>query len=563
MESYRERVRADEEVYNEFETAAREEKRRGAPRKGVFTVPFYLQVWALMKRQFLLKWQDRFSLVVAWITSITIAILLGTVYLNLPKTSAGAFTRGGVLFISLLFNAFQAFSELASTMLGRPIVNKHDAYAFTRPSALWIANILVDVVFATAQITVFSIIVYFMADLVRDPGAFFTFVLYVCTIYMLSLAPANWDSLIVCGYLAMTLFFRTVGCVCPDFDVALRLAGIIITLFVLTSGYLIPYPAQGKWVSWIFYINGLGLGFSGLMMNEFKRVDLTCVDSSLVPSGSGYDDINYQTCTITGSTSGSKEIIGSNYIKESFNYDPKDLWRNFGIILALIVGFLCSNALLGEYFRYGMGGKTVTFYAKEDSELKKLNAALAEKKEARRKNKDAGSGGDSNLKINSKSILTWENLVYEVPSPSGHSMLRLLNEIFGYVRPGELTALMGASGAGKTTLMDTLANRKNIGVITGDVLVDGKPKGTAFQRGTSYAEQLDIHEPTQVSTRPAGRPNATFYNSRSANPIFRLSVKRSVSPPISDSRTKSLTPRKTPMSRRLLLSWKWRTLPMQ
>lgn len=83
-----------------------------------------------------------------------------------------------------------------------------------------------------------------------------------------------------------------------------------------------------------------------------------------------------------------------------------------------------------------------------------------------------------------------------MPTPSGE--LRLLNNIYGYVKPGELTALMGASGAGKTTLLDVLASRKNIGIITGDVLVDGIPKGTAFQRSTSYAEQLDTHEGTQT-----------------------------------------------------------------
>ncbi len=38
--------------------------------------------------------------------------------------------------------------------------------------------------------------------------------------------------------------------------------------------------------------------------------------------------------------------------------------------------------------------------------------------------------------------------------------LRLLNDCSGVFRPGILTALVGSSGAGKTTLMDVLAGRK-------------------------------------------------------------------------------------------------------
>lgn len=53
---------------------------------------------------------------------------------------------------------------------------------------------------------------------------------------------------------------------------------------------------------------------------------------------------------------------------------------------------------------------------------------------------------------------------------------------------------MGASGAGKTTLLDVLADRKNIGVIGGEKLIDGVKPGMDFQRGTAYAEQLDVHE---------------------------------------------------------------------
>lgn len=474
MTEYYARMAEEKHVYDEFEAAVRESKRH-APKKSVYSIPFYLQMWALAKRQFLLKWQDKFGLTVSWVTSIVIAIITGTVWLNLPTTSDGAFTRGGVLFISLLFNAFQAFSELASTMLGRPIINKHRAFTFHRPSALWIAQIGVDLLFSSAQILVFSIIVYFMTGLVRDAGAFFIFVLMIIT-----------------GYLAMTLFFRTVGCLCPDFDVAIRLAATIITLFVLTSGYLIQWQSEQVWLRWIFYINALGLSFSALMMNEFGRLNLRCAGTSLIPYGPSYNDINSQVCTLPGSQAGSNLVSGTEYIRLAFSYVKSDLWRNWGITVVLIVAFLLANAFLGEYVKWGAGGRTVTFFVKENQELKTLNEKLREKRDKRNR-KEEDTDASTDLNITSKAVLTWEDLCYDVPVPSGQ--LRLLNNIYGYVKPGQLTALMGASGAGKTTLLDVLAARKNIGVITGDKLVDGKPPGIAFQRGTAYAEQLDVHEP--------------------------------------------------------------------
>lgn len=472
MSSYKEQMEKEKHIYDDFQTAVKESKRH-APKRSVYSIPFYLQVWALMKRQFLLKWQDKFALFMSYATSITCAIILGTVWLKLPLTSSGAFTRGGLLFISLLFNAFQAFGELASTMIGRPIVNKHRAYTFHRPSALWIAQIVVDLAFATVQITIFSIMVYFMCGLALDPGAFFIYVL-----------------MILSGYLAMTLFFRTVGCLCPDFDVAIRLAALIITAFVVTSGYLIQWHSEQVWLRWVFYINAMGLGFSALMMNEFERIKFTCGEGSLIPYGPGYSDINHQVCTLPGSTPGSDIVSGSKYIETAFSYDPKDLWRNWGIMVVLIAAFLLANSFLGEYVKWGAGGRTITFFRKEDSETKKLNDELRQKRNARNR-KDESEGGRE-LNIASKAVLTWEAVNYDVPVPSGQ--LRLLRNVYGYVKPGELTALMGASGAGKTTLLDVLAARKNIGVITGDILIDGKTPGIAFQRGTSYAEQLDVHE---------------------------------------------------------------------
>lgn len=229
-------------------------------------------------------------------------------------------------------------------------------------------------------------------------------------------------------------------------------------------------------------------------MNEFERINLTCDGASLIPSGPGYTDLTHQVCTLPGSKPGSSFVRGTDYIIKGFSYNPKDIWRNWGIIVALTVFFLITNSTLGEALQYGAGGRTITWFAKENKERRELNEKLMQRKRRRQLRQDEGDS--SELKITSKATLTWENLNYDVPTPSGK--LRLLNDVFGYVKPGQLTALMGASGAGKTTLLDVLASRKNVGVVSGDILIDGTNPGKAFQRGTAYAEQLDVHESTQT-----------------------------------------------------------------
>lgn len=74
--------------------------------------------------------------------------------------------------------------------------------------------------------------------------------------------------------------------------------------------------------------------------------------------------------------------------------------------------------------------------------------------------------------------------------------LQLLSNVSGVFSPGVLTALVGASGAGKTTLMDVLAGRKTGGCIEGDIRISGHPKEQrTFARVSGYVEQNDIHSP--------------------------------------------------------------------
>ncbi|KAL6980153.1 ABC transporter G member 32 [Sarracenia purpurea var. burkii] len=99
--------------------------------------------------------------------------------------------------------------------------------------------------------------------------------------------------------------------------------------------------------------------------------------------------------------------------------------------------------------------------------------------------------------------MSFRNLSYYVDVPVEmkkqgivEDRLQLLVNVTGAFRPGVLTALVGVSGAGKTTLMDVLAGRKTGGIIEGSIYISGYPKKQeTFARVAGYCEQNDIHSP--------------------------------------------------------------------
>ncbi|EGC30069.1 ABC transporter AbcG5 [Dictyostelium purpureum] len=123
------------------------------------------------------------------------------------------------------------------------------------------------------------------------------------------------------------------------------------------------------------------------------------------------------------------------------------------------------------------------------------------------KHKRVKKGGLKDIGAEVGSYLQFRDLCYSVdykeddpdnPKKKKSTKLQLLRNIDGYVKPGQMLALMGPSGAGKSTLLDVLAQRKTGGYITGEILINGQPPSIYTNRIRAYVEQMDVLPPTQT-----------------------------------------------------------------
>ncbi|THX93928.1 ABC drug exporter AtrF [Aureobasidium pullulans] len=474
-------------------TEARHEAQTKATKKKNFEVSFPKQVMACTQRQFLVMVGDKQATVGKWGGIGFQALIVGSLFYNQPKTVLGAFPRGGVMFFSLLFNALLALAELTAVFQSRPILLKHKSYQFYRPSAFAIAQTVVDIPLVFVQVFIFDIVVYFMSGLQRTASQFFISLMFLWIVTM-----------------TMYALFRAVGSLVASLDVATRITGPVIQILVVYTGYLIPPRKMHPWFAWLRWVNPVQYGFEGLMANEFYNLELQCVPPYLVPPNA--PSAEYQSCALQGSTPGSPVVNGADYIQTAFTYSRSHLWRNFGFICAFFLFFVALTAIGMELQKPNKGGGEVTVFKRgqvprsvekdvetggraTDEESGEANSGQVD---ATPNNNEAHKESDSNDTVaaigKNETIFTWQNVNYTIPYEGGER--KLLQDVSGFVRPGKLTALMGASGAGKTTLLNTLAQRINFGVVSGDFLVDGKPLPRSFQRATGFAEQSDVHEPT-------------------------------------------------------------------
>ncbi|GME79243.1 unnamed protein product [Ambrosiozyma monospora] len=313
----------------------------------------------------------------------------------------------------------------------------------------------------------------------------------------------------------MSHIFRTVGSCFDTLPGSLTFVNLILMALMVYAGFSLPTVTMHGWSRWINYIDPIAYAFEALIANEFSGRQFDC--TIFVPA---YPDMPMENkvCAVVSAKPGLSYINGTDYIAQSFGYYSSHNWRNFGILIGYAAFFLITYISIIEGSKVGMQkGEKIVFQLSTLSKLKKQKrvdykrlthndiettagfakgekpVGVTEDNSVSMNESGSGSGSSKGVTrlVASQEIFHWRDVCYEVKIKDENR--RILDHVDGWVKPGTLTALMGASGAGKTTLLDVLANRVTMGVVSGQMFVNGHLRDHSFQKSTGYVQQLDLH----------------------------------------------------------------------
>lgn len=444
-------------------------QRIGSP----YTINIFQQINLCMVRGFQRLKGDASLTISQLVGNFIMALIIGSVFYNLPNDTSSFYSRGALLFFAVLLNAFSSALEILTLYAQRPIVEKQARYAMYHPFAEAVSSMLCDMPYKLTNAVTFNITLYFMTNLRREPGAFFVFLLFS-----------------IMTTLVMSMLFRTIAASSRTLSQALVPAAILILGLIIYTGFTIPTPNMLGWSRWMNYIDPIAYGFESLMVNEFHNREFKCQKEMFVPAGPGYMNtpLAHKICSVVGAEAGSGIVQGDDYLHQSFQYYNTHKWRNFGIMIGFMVFFMFTYLSATEYISEAKSkGEVLLFrrghHAPKASDIetnREVSAAAG----------DANGEGTAAIQ-RQEAIFHWQDVCYDIKIKNENR--RILDHVDGWVKPGTCTALMGVSGAGKTTLLDVLATRVTMGVVSGEMLVDGRARDQSFQRKTGYVQQQDLH----------------------------------------------------------------------
>ncbi|KAJ5471563.1 hypothetical protein N7530_008920 [Penicillium desertorum] len=460
-----------------FSEARRQMQSKQQRAKSPYTLSIYEQISLNVVRGFQRLKADMSLFYSALFGNFFISLILGSVFYNLASDTASFYSREVLLFYAVLLAAFASALEILTLYAQRPIVEKQSRYAFYHPFTEAVASMVCDLPYKFANAVSFNLPLYFLANLKREPGAFFIFWLFS-----------------IVTTLTMSMVFRTFGAASRSLSQALVPAALLILGLVIYTGFIIPTKGMLGWSRWMNYIDPIAYSFESMMVNEFRNREFPC--SSFVPSGEGYENVDVinTICSTVSSKAGERYVSGEAYLETAYAYTNDHLWRNLGIVIAFMVFFMFVYLIATEYITEAASKGEVLLFRR--GRQPKAQASDSETTaDATYRAEENAEGAGANIQRQT-AIFQWQDLCYDIKIKNEER--RILDHVNGWVKPGTATALMGVSGAGKTTLLDVLATRVTMGVVTGDVLVDGRPRDDSFQRKTGYVQQQDVHLPTST-----------------------------------------------------------------
>ncbi|XP_049933546.1 pleiotropic drug resistance protein 2-like isoform X3 [Nymphaea colorata] len=476
------------------------------------TKKYTMSNWDLFKacfsREWLLMKRNSF-LYIFKTTQITIMSLITmTVFLRIKmkhETIADGGKYFGALFFSLINVMFNGFAELAMTVSRLPVFYKQRDFLFYPSWAFALPIYVLRIPLSVLESALWIILTYYTIGFAPSASRFFRqFLAYLCVHQM-----------------ALPLF-RFLGAVGRTMVIANTIGTFALLVVFALGGFVISKDDIKPWWIWGYWISPMMYGQNAIAVNEFldKRWSKPNTDAS-----------------IDAPTIGKAILKSRGMFVEEYWY-----WICIGALIGFSLLFNVCFVLALKYLNPIVSAQSVL--SDEDGKKDKKSSSLRKQK-SRQSNFAAqspniiaegidmsirnrtGSRGSETMAPKKGMVLpfqplslVFDHVKYYVDMPAEmksqgveENRLQLLRDVSGSFRPGILTALMGVSGAGKTTLMDVLAGRKTGGYIEGSIKISGYPKKQdTFARVSGYCEQNDIHS-----------PNVTVYESLVYSAWLRLS----------------------------------------
>ncbi|CAM6074535.1 unnamed protein product [Sphagnum tenellum] len=442
-------------------------------------VKYALSRWELFKactgREWLLIKRNKFLYVFRTVQVALLATICSTLFPRTrihPVDEQNGYLYMSTLFFALIHMMFNAFTEMALTVYRLPVFYKQRDNLFYPAWAFCVPGWIMRIPYSAVEALIWSCIVYFVVGLAPEAFRFFRYMLLLFLMHQMAIG-----------------LFRTIGALGRTMVIANTFGSFALLILFVLGGFILSKANIPDWWIWGFWISPLSYAQNAIAVNEFlaKRWQVTSPNAP-VP-------LSYSILTSKGMfTEAYWYGIGALVL---FAYT---CLFNFTLVCALkyLQPLGQPQATVSEE---AFNGKTGTSNSGNTTSVTITDYAAIQLAVPASQQQPQGQKGM--ILPFQPLALTFDNMSYFVDMPAEmkaqgltSERLQLLRSISGAFRPGVLTALMGVSGAGKTTLMDVLAGRKTGGYIEGTIKVAGYTKvQKTFARISGYVEQTDIHSP--------------------------------------------------------------------